>query len=96
MARDSSTALIQYLQVEFPGVRVYESTRETEEWFLMRCFRIEDRRNTHLLIVASELFTTKSDAQLRELLDDNDLTDYLFRAQGSPVLLTENGLSVVE
>ena len=96
MARDSSTALVQYLQVEFPGTRVYESTREAEEWPLMRCFRIEDRRNTHLLIVASELFAAKSDAKLRELLEESDVADYLFRAEGSPVLLTETGPSVVE
>ena len=62
----------------------------------MRCFRVKDERSTHVLIVASTLLATRTDPQLRELLNDIDLADYLFRAEGSPVLLMENGLSVVE
>jgi len=96
MALDSTSALIRYLETEFPGARVRESTQEAEEWPLMRCFRVGDGRNTYLLIVASKLFATRSDHQMRDLLEAGEVAEYLFRARGSPVLLTENGLSVVE
>ena len=95
MAHDSSTALIEYLRGAFPGTRVYESTDEAEEWPLMRCFRIKDGRTTYLLVVASKLFATKSDEQLWGLLDESDLPEFLSRAGGAPVLLTENGLDLV-
>ena len=96
MALDSSSVLIRYLETEFPGARVRESTREADEWPLMRCFRVTDGRNTHLLIVASTLFATRSDGQMRGFLEDHRVADYLFRARESPVLLTEGGLSLAD
>jgi hypothetical protein len=96
MALDSSSVLIRYLETEFPGARVRESTHEAEEWPLMRCFRVNDGRTPHLLIVASRLFATRSDVQMRDFLEDHGVAGYLFRARGSPVLLTEGGLSLVE
>jgi len=96
MALDSSKALIDYLLEEFPGARVYESTREADEWPLMRCFRVKDRRIAHFLVTSSILFATRSEAELREWLDGIDLADYLFRAKGAPVLLSDDGPRVVE
>ena len=82
MALDSSKTLMYYLQEEFPGARVYESTREADEWSLMRCFRVKDRRTGHLVVASSILFATRSEAELREWLDAIDLADYLFSRPG--------------
>ena len=48
------------------------------------------------LVASSVLFATRSEAELREWLDGIDLADYLFRAQGAPVLLSEEGPRVVD
>lgn len=96
MKLDCSDALIEYLEIEFPGARVRESTSECEKRPLMRCFRVEDGKNRHLLVVASSLLATRTDDELRGLLDDADAADHLFRARGSPVLLTEDGPRLVE
>jgi hypothetical protein len=95
MAHGSSAALIEYLEEEFPGAKVSESTKDAEEWSLMRCFRVDDGRNSHLLVVSTVLLGNRSRGQLRELLDDTNVADVLFRARGLPVLLTETGPSVV-
>ena len=96
MGLDSSKTLIEYLEETFPGARVYESTREADEWPLMRCFRVKDGRPAHLVVASSILFATRSEAELREWLDDIELADYLVRAQGAPVLLSEAGPRLVE
>jgi hypothetical protein len=95
MGLDSSKTLIEYLQESFPGARVYESTREADEWPLMRCFRVKDGRQ-RLVVASSILFATRSEAELREWLDDIELADYLIRAQGAPVVLSEDGPRLVE
>jgi hypothetical protein len=96
MGLDSSKILIEYLQESFPGARVYESTREADEWPLKRCFRVKDGRPAQLVVASSILFATRSEVELREWLDDIELADYMVRAQGAPVLLSEDGPRLVE
>lgn len=95
MADDSSRALIDYLREEFPGTRVEESAHRAAEWPLERCFCVKDGRNTHLLIVESMLFATLTNLEMLALLEAFDVADFLFRARGSPVSLTEDGPRVV-
>ena len=48
------------------------------------------------LVVGSILFATRSEAELRDWLDAIDLAGFLFRAQGVPVILREDGPRLVE